>query len=76
LSRFEELEETSVRAVVLEDVGEPVRVGTVPDPELVPGGVVVRVVAVRIPSYTEDVFTGTLAYDLPTPLVPGPTCIG
>jgi NADPH:quinone reductase-like Zn-dependent oxidoreductase len=65
-----------VRAVILNAIGEPVRVDIVPDPQPVAGGVVVRVVAVRIPSYTEDVFTGALAYDLPTPLVPGPACIG
>lgn len=32
--------------------------------------------AVRIPSYTAEVFSGALGYDLPTPLVPGPTCVG
>ncbi|MGH8932510.1 MAG: hypothetical protein ACRDZO_18275 [Egibacteraceae bacterium] len=32
--------------------------------------------AVRIPPYTAEVFSGALGYDLPTPLVPGPTCIG
>ena len=48
----------------------------VPDPVAVPGGVVVRVLAVRVPSYTRNVFDGSLKYDLPVPLIPGPACIG
>ncbi|MEO3872629.1 zinc-binding dehydrogenase [Nonomuraea sp. B12E4] len=48
----------------------------VPDPVARPGGVVVDVLAVRVPSYTRQVLDGSLGYDLPTPLVPGPTCVG
>ncbi|KZM74981.1 hypothetical protein AWN90_23540 [Nocardia terpenica] len=47
-----------------------------PDPSVVPGGVLVDVLAVRVPSYTRQVLNGDLGYDLPVPLVPGPTCIG
>ncbi|MFB9834666.1 hypothetical protein [Actinoallomurus acaciae] len=35
-----------------------------------------RVREVDVPSYTREVFSGALAYDLPVPLVPGPTCVG
>ncbi len=65
-----------MKAVWLEAVGAPVEIREVPDPVVTPGGVVVRVLAVRVPSYTRKVFDGTLGYDLPTPFIPGPTCIG
>jgi alcohol dehydrogenase len=48
----------------------------VSDAKLLPGGVLIDVVAVRVPSYTREVLTGELGYDLPVPLVPGPTCVG
>lgn len=60
----------------LKAIGEPATVEEVPDPVLAAGAAVVRVVAVRIPAYTANVFSGSLGYDIPTPLVPGPTCIG
>src|SRR5882757_3691768 len=65
-----------MRGVWLEKVGGPWSVSEVADREVIPGGVLVDVVAVRVPSYTRQVLTGELGYDLPAPLVPGPTCIG
>ncbi|WP_345612148.1 zinc-binding dehydrogenase [Pseudonocardia adelaidensis] len=65
-----------MRGVWVEKVGAPWAVREVPDPQVRPGGVVVDVVAVRVPSYTRQVLDGELGYDLPTPLVPGPTCVG
>ena len=65
-----------MKAVWLETAGAPLEIREVPDPVVTPSGVVVRVLAVRVPSYTRRVFDGTLGYDLPTPLIPGPTCIG
>src|SRR3954471_5541610 len=65
-----------MRALYLERVGLPAQVREVDDPRLRAAGVVVDVLAVRIPSYTREVFSGELAYDLPVPLVPGPTCVG
>jgi NADPH:quinone reductase-like Zn-dependent oxidoreductase len=65
-----------VKAVWLEATGAPLEIREVPDPVITPSGVVVRVLAVRVPSYTRRVFDGTLGYDLPTPLIPGPACIG
>jgi NADPH:quinone reductase-like Zn-dependent oxidoreductase len=65
-----------LKAAWLETVGEPLQIRDVPDPVATPAGVVVRVLAVRVPSYTRKVCDGTLGYDLPTPLVPGPTCVG
>ena len=65
-----------MRGVWLEEVGTPWLVTALPDQEVMAGGVLIDVVAVRVPSYTRQVLTGELGYDLPTPLVPGPTCIG
>jgi NADPH:quinone reductase-like Zn-dependent oxidoreductase len=65
-----------VRGVWLEKVGGPWWIGEIADPEPLPGGVLVDVLAVRVPSYTRRVLTGELGYDLPAPLVPGPTCVG
>jgi NADPH:quinone reductase-like Zn-dependent oxidoreductase len=65
-----------VKAAWLEAVGTPIEIRDVPDPAVAATGVVVRVLAVRVPSYTRGVFDGTLGYDLPTPLIPGPTCVG
>jgi NADPH:quinone reductase-like Zn-dependent oxidoreductase len=65
-----------MRALYLERVGLPAQVREVDDPRLRAAGVVVDVLAVRIPSYTREVFSGELAYDLPVPLAPGPTCVG
>src|SRR5205823_754645 len=48
----------------------------VADADMRPGGVLVDVIAVRVPSYTRGVLTGELGYDLPVPLIPGPACIG
>lgn len=65
-----------MRGVWLAEVGGSWSVTDVADPQLRAGGVLVDVVAVRVPSYTRQVLTGELTYDLPTPLVPGPTCVG
>lgn len=65
-----------MKAVWLEAIGVPLEIRDVPDPVVRPGGVVVRVLAVRVPSYTRSVFGGALGYDLPTPLIPGPACVG
>lgn len=65
-----------MKAAWLEAVGAPLEIRELPEPVAVPGGVVVRVLAVRVPSYTRNVFDGSLKYDLPTPLIPGPACVG
>jgi threonine dehydrogenase-like Zn-dependent dehydrogenase len=65
-----------MRGVWLEEPGGGWSVGDVADREVMHGGVLVDVLAVRVPSYTRQVLTGELGYDLPAPLVPGPACIG
>jgi NADPH:quinone reductase-like Zn-dependent oxidoreductase len=65
-----------MRAAWLEKIGKPLEIREVPDPEASPSGVVVRVLAVRVPSYTRKVIDGSLGYDIHPPLIPGPACIG
>ncbi|MBF8187411.1 hypothetical protein ITP53_17045 [Nonomuraea sp. K274] len=62
-----------MRAVWLEKIGGPWSVIKVADPVPRPVGVVVDVVAVRVPAYTRQVLNGELGYDLPALLVPGPS---
>jgi threonine dehydrogenase-like Zn-dependent dehydrogenase len=64
-----------MRGVWLEQPGQW-SVTDVADAKLLSGGVLVDVMAVRVPSYTREVLSGELGYDLPVPLVPGPACIG
>lgn len=65
-----------MKAAWLETIGAPLEIRELPDPIAPPGGVVVRVLAVRVPSYTRKVFDGSLNYDIPVPLIPGPASIG
>jgi len=65
-----------MKAAWLETIGSPLQIVDRPEPKPSPDGVVVSVRAVRVPSYTRQVVDGTLGYDLPTPLIPGPACIG
>jgi NADPH:quinone reductase-like Zn-dependent oxidoreductase len=65
-----------MRAVWLEAVGSPLEVRNVTDPVVRASGALVRVLAVRVPSYTRKVFDGSLGYDIKPPFIPGPTCIG
>ena len=60
----------------LDAIGHALELRDVPTPTAVPGAVVVEVVSVRVPSNTRSVVDGSARYDLPVPLVPGPTCIG
>jgi alcohol dehydrogenase len=65
-----------LKAIWLESIGAPVHIVERPEPAPPADGVVVSVRSVRVPSYTRQVFDGTLNYDLPAPFIPGPACIG
>jgi alcohol dehydrogenase len=65
-----------VKAIWLEQATGSPRIVDRPEPVAAASGVVVTVIAVRVPSYTRGVFDGSLGYDLPMPFIPGPTCIG
>jgi NADPH:quinone reductase-like Zn-dependent oxidoreductase len=65
-----------MKAAWLERIGAPLEIREVPDPVVAASGVVVRVLAVRVPSYTRKVIDGSLGYDIHPPFIPGPACIG
>jgi alcohol dehydrogenase len=65
-----------MKAAVLKAFGSPLELQTVPDPMLGTGEVIVDVVATRVLSYANEVFSGERKYVLDLPMVPGPGGIG
>ncbi len=65
-----------MKAALLAAFGSPLAVGTVPDPILGTGEVIVDVVAAPVLSYANEVFSGARQYLLELPLVPGAGAIG
>ncbi len=65
-----------MKAAVLKSFGSPLDMQTVPDPVLGTGEVIVDVVATRVLSYANEVFSGERKYLLDLPVVPGPGGIG
>ncbi len=65
-----------MKAAWLETLGAALTVRELPDSVAGPGGVVVRVLAARVPSYTAAVLDGSLDFGLPLPFIPGGTCVG
>ena len=65
-----------MKAAWLEAIGSPLKIREVADPAASASGVIVRVLAVRVPNYTRKIFDGSLKYDIHPPFVPGPTCVG
>ena len=61
-----------MKAAVLKAFGSPLAIETVPDPVLGTGEVIVDVVATRVLSYANEVFSGERKYLLDLPVVPGP----
>ena len=57
--------------------GEPLRVEEVPDPELVPGAALVRVLSAFVPPYFAEMIDGRVSYPLPPlPFTPGMDTVG
>ena len=57
--------------------GEPLRVEDVPDPVLVPGAAIVRVLSAFVPPYFAEMIDGRVSYPLPPlPFTPGMDTIG
>ena len=57
--------------------GEPLRIEEVPDPVLVPGAAIVRVLATFVPPYFAEMIDGRVSYTLPPlPFTPGMDTIG
>jgi alcohol dehydrogenase len=65
-----------MKAAVLKAFGSPLSIETVPAPVLGTGEVIVDVVATRVLSYTNEVFSGERKYALELPVIPGPGGIG
>lgn len=65
-----------MKAAVLKSFGSPLAIGDVPDPVPGTGEVIVDVVATRVLSYANEVFSGMRNYALDLPVIPGPGGIG
>jgi NADPH:quinone reductase-like Zn-dependent oxidoreductase len=65
-----------MKAAVLKSFGSPLEIEAVPEPVLGTGEVIVDVVATRVLSYANEVFSGERKYLLDLPIIPGPGGIG
>jgi alcohol dehydrogenase len=65
-----------MKAAVLKQFGSPLVIEAMPDPVLGTGEVIVDVVATRVLSYANEVFSGERKYLLELPVIPGPGCVG
>jgi len=65
-----------MKAAVLKSFGSPLMIENAPDPVLGTGEVIVDVVATRVLSYMNEVFSGERNYALDLPIIPGPGGIG
>jgi len=65
-----------MKAAILKAFGSPLSIETVPEPVLGTGEVIVDVVATRVLSYANEVFSGERKYALDLPVIPGPGGIG
>jgi NADPH:quinone reductase-like Zn-dependent oxidoreductase len=66
----------TMKAAILKKFGSPLVIENIPDPALGTGEVIVDVVATRVLSYANEVFSGERKYLLDLPVVPGPGAIG
>jgi alcohol dehydrogenase len=73
---FHPTRELTMKAAVLKAFGSPLVVETMPDPVLGTGEIIVDVVATRVLSYANEVFSGMRKYLIELPMVPGPGAIG
>ncbi len=65
-----------MKAAILKAFGSPLAIEMAPDPVLGTGEVIVDVVATRVLSYANEVFSGERKYLLELPVIPGPGGIG
>jgi alcohol dehydrogenase len=65
-----------MKAAILKAFGSPLAIETLANPVLGTGEVIVDVVATRVLSYANEVFSGERNYLLDLPVVPGPGAIG
>ena len=60
-----------MKAAILKAFGSPLAIETAPDPVLGTGEVIVDIVATRVLSYANEVFSGERKYLLELPVIPG-----
>jgi alcohol dehydrogenase len=65
-----------MKAAILKSFGTPLAIEPAPEPVLGTGEVIVDVVATRVLSYANEVFSGERKYMLDLPVIPGPGGIG
>lgn len=65
-----------MKAAVLKSFGSRLAIETAPEPVLGTGEVIVDIVATRVLSYANEVFSGERNYLLELPVIPGPGGIG
>ncbi|BDI28085.1 alcohol dehydrogenase [Capsulimonas corticalis] len=65
-----------MKAARLEHLGAALKVENIGEPQLRAGGAIVRILAARVASYTDQVISGELGFTTPTPCTLGPTAIG
>jgi alcohol dehydrogenase len=65
-----------MKAAVLNALGVPLSIQTLPEPELGTGEVIVDVIAAGVAGYTAAIFSGARNYMLELPIAPGPGGIG
>jgi NADPH:quinone reductase-like Zn-dependent oxidoreductase len=65
-----------MKAAVLKSFGSPLAIEEAADPVLGTGEVIVDVIATRVLSYMNEVFSGARNYALDLPIIPGPGAIG
>ncbi|MCC8984361.1 alcohol dehydrogenase catalytic domain-containing protein [Bradyrhizobium acaciae] len=65
-----------MKAAVLKSFGSPLAIEEIPAPKMGTGEVLVDVIATRVLSYANEVFSGERSYLLELPAVPGPGAIG
>ncbi len=65
-----------MKAAILKAFGSPLAIETLPDPVLGTGEVIVDMIATRVLSYANEVFSGERKYLLDLPVVPGAGGIG
>jgi NADPH:quinone reductase-like Zn-dependent oxidoreductase len=65
-----------MKAAILKAFGSPLAIETLPDPVLGTGEVIVDVVATRVLSYANEIFSGARKYLLDLPVAPGVGAIG
>jgi NADPH:quinone reductase-like Zn-dependent oxidoreductase len=65
-----------MKAAILKSLGTPLAIESTPEPALGTGEVIVDVIATRVLSYANEVFSGERKYMLDLPVIPGPGGIG